>query len=180
MDFLRLPEGQKRVRCPDISKTVGSEAVVHGHDAPGPDRLADPLSPGSVYSVKTAHRDQQHVRMIQGGQLLFRKLVAQIPQMGHGQAPGGEYPDGAGAPQGAVLIIVEGGDFPDGKGGLPSRQKIHPACGVVVKVLVAAIDGVSGSAQFRLSFHFLIGIGDDAVSLLLQQETGVSKPGDVH
>ena len=80
---------------------------MHGEDAAGLQGVAHRFCPGGVQCIDTAHRHQRRVHRTNGGQLLRRQRMAQIAQMGHGDAIGSEDPDGVAAPERSAPVIME-------------------------------------------------------------------------
>ena len=86
------PEREKRLHAAHLRQPVRSVAVVHGEDAAGLQGVAHRFCPGGVQCL---------------GQLLRRQRMAQIAQMGHGDAIGSEDPDGVAAPERSAPVIME-------------------------------------------------------------------------
>ena len=101
-------------------------------------------------TVNTPDRHQHGVHRADGRRLLRRQLVPQIAQMGHRQAAGCKNPDRVGPPQRAAPVIMKGLYLPDRKRAFPLWQQLHTVCGVMVKMAVAAKNGVGLYVQRRI------------------------------
>ena len=154
--------------------------VVHGHHAARMQRIAHRLCSGGIHCVNTPDRHQHGVHRADGRRLLRRQLVPQIAQMGHRQAAGCKNSDRVGPPQRAAPVIMKGLYLPDRKRAFPLWQQLHTVCGVMVKMAVAAKNGVSLYVQRRVPRHAGIRVQYNAIAVLLQKKTGVSQPGQLH
>ena len=57
------------------------------------------------------------------------------------------------------------------------RDAIH---GIMVKMAMTAKNGVGGNGQGWVAWYAGIGVGDNAVTVRLQQKAGVAQPCELH
>ena len=131
-----------------------------------------------------AYRQQHHVHVLQRAQHVMVGNAAQVAQMRHAHALGGEDAHGVHAAQTAAHDVVVRLQLRDGKrvrlAGAAQRDALAE---VVVAVLVADIDGVRRQPHVgigRADAGVLKRVDDGAVAAGDQLKAGVAMPDDVH
>ena len=154
---------------------------MHGDGHPGLQLLHHLVGLLGIDGIEAAHREEKGVQSGKALHLLLVQLTAQVAQMGHPQALGGEDTDGILAPQSTLLRVVVGLDLLHLDGVAPSGEGHQLRAGVVV-VLMAAVDAVRLQLQVRQPGHRAgpIGVQHQRALPGLQGKAGVSIPCQMH
>ena len=156
-----------------------SDSIVTG-EALDADERQTSFTTMSVDGVEAAHRNQNCVAAAQLRQLRGAELVAQVPQVGHGEPLGGEGAHNVAPPQGAALVVVEGLYLLDGEGIRLALGQADVFGAAVVEMVVTAIDGVRLRRHVGQPLDLAVGVQQGAEAAALQHKAGVAHPGDGH
>ncbi len=180
LHLLRRVQPGKAVQGTQHVESHRAVPVVHGNDHRGANGVRSGLGPGGVNGVKAPYRNQNGITAAQLRQLLRTQRMAQISEVGHGDAAGGEFADHIASPQRAALVVVEGLYLRNGERVLPAGGQADLFGVAVVKVVVAAIDGVRLRLRVRQAGNLVVGVQQSAEAPGFQDKAGMAQPGDRH